>query len=175
MQMSRPTEAKTALMRAVENDQDLAEARYNLGFALSALGDYQGALRETKLALELDPYIPAPRFRLLIDLQFEEASVLAPELDVAQRVSGAEAGIETFEFEPAALDAVFHGEPAAAAESAQEFLASARAALERGELEGATADAQRAAMLGGDRVEVLLLQGQIYLRRGLSGMKDGGS
>ena len=47
---------------------------------MSALGDYQGALRETKLALDLNPYIPQPRYKLLIDLQFEEASVLAPEL-----------------------------------------------------------------------------------------------
>jgi cellulose synthase operon protein C len=86
MENGKPAEARAALVRAVEADPKFAEARYQLAFALSALGDYRGALRETRLALELDPYYPAPRHRLLIDLQFEEAEVLAPELDVVERV-----------------------------------------------------------------------------------------
>src|SRR5690606_15464172 len=127
--------------------------------------------RETKLALELNPYIPAPRFRLLIDLQFEEASVLAPELDPSQHVDGATGeSIQTFDFQPESLDAVFAGDAAGGvagmqaasappgSDGAAEWLSSARTALERGELEKATADAQRAAVLGADRNEVLLLQ-----------------
>src|SRR5690606_23761963 len=43
------------------------------------------------------------------------------------------------------------------------------AALEDGRFEKAGADAQRAAAQGANRIEVLLLQGEIHLRRGLAG------
>jgi tetratricopeptide (TPR) repeat protein len=166
-------QARAQLIRAVELAPDLPEARYHLAFALSALGDYAGALRETKHALDLDPYIPTPRFRLLIDLQFEEASVLAPELDVTERVEGGEV-IASFNFQPAALDAVFAADtkpaPAAAGEvPGAEQLDAARLSMDRGMLEQASAEAQRAALSGARRVDVLLLQGEIFLRRGLSG------
>ena len=106
MEANRPSEAKAALVRAVECDPNLAEARYHLAFALSALGDYQGALRETKHALDLNPYIPQPRYKLLIDLQFEEASVLAPELETAERVKVGET-VAQFEFQQESLDQAF--------------------------------------------------------------------
>jgi cellulose synthase operon protein C len=171
MEMDRADEARTQLLQAVELDPQLPDARYHLAFALSALGDYQGALRETKLALELNPFIPAPRFRLLIDLHFEQASVPAPELDAAARLEG-DAAIEAFHFEPSELDDMF-GMAArqAAAERAPgaELLDAARRALDRGLLDRASAEAQRAAARGADRTEVLLLQGEIFLRRGLSG------
>jgi cellulose synthase operon protein C len=48
LDLGRAEEARSVLLRAVEVDPHLAEARYHLAFALSALGDYQGALRETK-------------------------------------------------------------------------------------------------------------------------------
>ena len=54
----RVEEARAALVRAVDADPTSAEARYHLAYALSALGDYRGALRETKRALELDPLFP---------------------------------------------------------------------------------------------------------------------
>src|SRR5690606_35968393 len=108
MDLGRREDARTAFVRAVDADPKSAEARYQLAFALSALGDYQGALRETKRALELDPYFPTPRFRLLIDLQFEEGRVLAPDLDVARDAK--EAGEDApFEVEQGALDAAFAG------------------------------------------------------------------
>lgn len=175
MEMLRPEDARAQLLRAVEIDPNLPEARYHLAFALSALGDYEGALRETKLALEMNPYIPTPRFRLLIDLQFEEASVLAPELDVAERMSGTDA-IQSFNFQPDSLDAVFDRASAAAqpvrtaaVSPGDELLASAQAALERGLLDQAGVDAQRAGMYGASRMSVLLLQGEIFLRRGFAG------
>jgi cellulose synthase operon protein C len=172
LDLGRAEEARSVLLRAVESDPELAEARYHLAFALSALGDYQGALRETKVALELNPYIPVPRFRLLIDLQFEEASVLAPELDAAAHISGSDA-VSTFVFQPDALDDVF-GEAAAGANTARagtgaDLLGAARRALEHGMLEQATAAAQHAGLNGADRTELLLLQGEIFLRRELSG------
>jgi tetratricopeptide (TPR) repeat protein len=175
MEMGRAEEARTQLLRAVEIDPNLPEARYHLAFALSALGDYQGALRETKLALELNPYIPVPRFRLLIDLQYEEASVLAPELDAAARMEG-EGAIQAFQFQPGSLDSVFGSgfaaaqtAPAAGANPGEELLRSARESLQRGLLEQAAAEAQRAALYGANRMEVLLLQGEIFGARGFAG------
>jgi cellulose synthase operon protein C len=170
LKLGQPHEARALLLRAVESEPGLAEARYHLAFALSTLGDHQGALRETKIALELNPYIPTPRFRLLIDLQFEEASILAPELDAAERIRGEDV-VRSFDFEPAALESVFTAAPAGLRTSsvAQEDLLQAQQALEHGLLEQATAAAQRAAVTGADRAEVLLLLGEIFLRRELAG------
>jgi cellulose synthase operon protein C len=176
MDLGRPHDARMQLLRAVETEPRLPDARYQLAFALSALGDYQGALREAKLAMELSPYIPSPRFRLLIDLHFEEASVLAPELDTAEYRAGAD-GIDRFQFHPEALDDVFgHGATGAVGSEqggpsapGAELLRAAHTALERGLLDEATTAAQRAAIQGASRTEVLLLQGEIFLRRGASG------
>lgn len=168
MQMGRPQEAKTALVRSVEIDPELAEARYHLAFALSALGDYPGALRETRKALELDPYMPVPRFRLLIDLQFEEARVLAPELDVAERIETG-GGIATFDFESASLDNLFADLERQRPASAGDPLVEAREAMARGELERAVVEGQRAIGAGADRAEALALLGDIFLRQGLAG------
>jgi len=191
MEAGRPSEAKAALVRAVECDPNLAEARYHLAFALSALGDYQGALRETKHALDLNPYIPQPRYKLLIDLQFEEASVLAPELETAERLGVGEQVVD-FEFKPESLDAAFTSAlPASAAATASPkpvtaapitaavvasgskegnaILEQARKLLAQGKLDDATEAAQRSLRAGADRRELLLLQGDVYLRRGLAG------
>jgi tetratricopeptide (TPR) repeat protein len=187
MDAGNPGEAKASLVRAVEADPNLPEARYHLAFALSALGDYQGALRETKHALDLNPYIPQPRYKLLIDLQFEEASLLAPELDTGQRIMapGGES-IAQFEFKPESLDEAFsaalpdaeedaiahagagaeHAEPTA---EGTELLEAARKLVAQGKLDDATEQAQRALRAGADRREFLLLQGDIYTRRGLAG------
>jgi tetratricopeptide (TPR) repeat protein len=175
MEAGRPGEAKAALVHAVECDPSLAEARYHLAFALSALGDYQGALRETKHALELNPYIPQPRFKLLIDLQFEEAAVLAPELESAERIKSGET-ISQFDFKQESLDQAFvsalpPAEPRGSGSSsnADALLEAARKSLAQGKLDQATEQAQRALRAGAERREFLLLQGDIYLRRGLAG------
>lgn len=188
MERGAPHRAKEVLMRAVEADPDLAEARYQLAFALSAVGDYPGALRETQRALELNPYMPQSRFRLLIDLQYEEAGVLAPELDAPERLRVGEA-IPTFEFEGNGLDHVFgseaettgptpiepEAEPAVdealvpSSPASIEALADARAALERSDYVQAMAAVQRATALGANRIESLLLQGEVFAERGLPG------
>jgi tetratricopeptide (TPR) repeat protein len=171
MESGHPRAARDALVKAVALDPALAEARYNLAFALSALGDYEGALRETRHALQESPYIPLPRYRLLIDLQYEEASVLAPELDVPEEVRGAE-GIAAFAPEAGALDTVFAREGAgqeAAPTEGRTRLAAAQAALDRGDLDGTLREAFRLAQEGGGRVEALLLQGEAFLRRGAAG------
>ena len=189
MEAGRPGEAKAALMRAVECDPSLAEARYHLAFALSALGDYQGALRETKHALDLNPYIPQPRYKLLIDLQYEEAGVLAPELEASERLRVGES-IATFEFQQESLDDAFSAAiPASAPKQTTVLdavvpvkqrseastpqgnvtLGLARKALGQGKLDQAMELAQKAQREGADKRELLLLQGDIYLTRGAAG------
>ena len=78
---------------------------------LSQLGDYDGALRETRRALELEPLYVPQKFALSIDLQYEDPTIaIAPEL-VAE-VSG-EALAGEFSFESPVLDRLFE-DPAAA-------------------------------------------------------------
>lgn len=174
-------QAATALARAIECDPDLPEAHYHYAFALSAAGDYPGALRETSRALELSPYITFPRFQLLIDLQFEDAAVPAPELDAAARVAPG-APIETLDLDPIEIDdalaAVEADVPEPAVESAPlapsapasiEWLAAARSALGGGQYTDAMSHVQRASALGANRIEVRLLEGEIHLAMGAAG------
>ena len=65
-----------------------AEAHYNLGFTLSNLGDFEGALRATKRALELDPYYTPQKFELAIDVEYEDPDLsIAPELGGGERTA----------------------------------------------------------------------------------------
>src|SRR2546430_8651802 len=82
-----------------------AGAHYNLSFTLSNLGDFDGALRATKRALELDPYYVSQKFALTIDLQYEKGTIgIAPEIsaDVAAETIG-----EDFNFDQRLLDNIF--------------------------------------------------------------------
>jgi cellulose synthase operon protein C len=170
-QAKRSPEARDALLRALELDPEDAEARYQLGFVLSALGDFQGALRETKRALDLDPVFPAPRYRLLIDVEFEEGAVAAPEKDVPQRVIPGMA-IPSFEFEPEALERAFAAltQPAPAKpDDLDPLLAQAREALRRGQLRRAEEALGRATALAPSDPDTLLLQGEVFLRAGFAG------
>src|SRR6185503_15223349 len=157
----------------VEADPDFAEARYNLSFVLSNLGDFEGALRETKRALELNPYYTTPRYKLAIDVQFEYAEVLAPELDAAERISG-DHGVESFTFDDQALDQIFAElapAPAAAAPEppAADAFALAEDYLSKGLLDRALGEIRRVAVAGADPVHAALLTAQIFLRQGLEG------
>lgn len=170
-QANRPAEARDALLKALDLDPELAEARYQLGFALSALGDFKGALRETKLALERDPLFPAPRFRLLIDVQFESGSLPAPDAGIVERV-GAGTPIKDFRVTREDLDRAFAGftpPPPDRPAAFEDALRDAREALRRGRLERASDRAARAAALSPASPEALLLQGEVFLRRGLAG------
>lgn len=191
----RLAEARAAFVRAVDLDPELAEARYQLAFALSAAGDYRGALRETRLALELDPIVPTPRFRLLIDLQFEEVTLLAPELDGGERVDPG-VTVADFDFRPEELDGLFaelagelaRGESRSDAndmpeerahrETAAMSVVRVREALARGQLDLAASLAQDALLsaegegeegVGAERAELLVLLGDTFLRRQLAG------
>ena len=102
--------------------------------------------------------------------------MFAPELDVATRVAPG-TGISSFEIQPDSLDLAFSGalqipaaEPVALdGRNASAWLESARTSLGQGQLEKATEDAQRAERAGADHNQIHLLQGEIYLRRGLAG------
>ncbi|MFO7895204.1 MAG: tetratricopeptide repeat protein [Longimicrobiales bacterium] len=170
-QADRPGEARDALERALEQDPELAEARYQLGFVLSALGDFKGALRETKRALAEESVFPAPRYRLLVDVQFEEGSLPAPDADRPERVATGQA-IESFEFETGALDEAFDAfgdpEPPDAAEVAATLL-EAEKALRRGQLRRAADRAARAVALVPGAPRPRLLQARVYLEQGLAG------
>lgn len=64
-------EARGALARAVSERPSHAEARYALGQVLGALGDGDGALRETQQAMALSPVRRDARLGVMIELQRE--------------------------------------------------------------------------------------------------------
>lgn len=170
-QSDRPRDAKRALDRALELDPDLAEARYQLGFTLSALGDFKGALRETKRAMQQASVFPAPRYQLLVDVQFEDGTLPAPDTDLPERVDAGQA-IEAFDFEHEALDEAFAGFGAMGAPDPAEV----EATMEEAERALRQGRHQRAADLAGRAVGMLpaapeprLLQARIYLMQGLAG------
>lgn len=70
-QLQRPTDARDAFAAAVERRPQHAEARYELAAVLNALGDADGALRETQRALELAPVRVPTRMMIGIDVQRE--------------------------------------------------------------------------------------------------------
>src|SRR5207253_11462221 len=86
-------------------DPSMAGAHYNLSFVLSQLGDFDGALRETRRALELEPIYVPQKFSLTIDLQYEDPTIaIAPELTA--EVGGDQLAGE-FTFDSPALDQLF--------------------------------------------------------------------
>lgn len=64
-------ESRSALARAVSARPSHAEARYALGHVLGALGDAEGALRETQQAMALSPVRRDARLGVMIELQRE--------------------------------------------------------------------------------------------------------
>src|SRR5690606_11758051 len=101
----RPEEARSAFARALRANPQLAEAHYNLGFALSALGDFAGALRSARRGMELDPYYVAPSFALSIDAQHEGVE-FAVTTEIETDARGDSAGAD-FALDESTLDAVF--------------------------------------------------------------------
>jgi tetratricopeptide (TPR) repeat protein len=98
-------DARTAFARAIQAKPEFAEAHYNLSFTLSNLGDFDGALRETKLALELDPYYVPQKFSLAIDLEYEDPDLsVVPDLGGEHRLTEE---VDTFTFDPTLLDSLF--------------------------------------------------------------------
>jgi superkiller protein 3 len=168
-------EAKSAYARAIQARPKYAEAHYNLSFALSNLGDFEGALRETKIAIELEPYYVAQKLELAIDLQHGDADLaIQPDLGQERRVEA----VEDFSFDPGALDSLFRelGQSAVPAAAAAAGAVSSPAAfstaadlLAKGHFDRAQAEATRAIAQGADKVRGGVLLGDIFSRRGLWG------
>ena len=98
-------EARSAFARSIQSKPEFAEAHYNMSFMLSNLGDFEGALRETKRALELDAFYVGQRFELAMDVEYEEPDLsIQPDFG-AERA--ADASVADFEFDPKTLDALF--------------------------------------------------------------------
>ncbi len=171
-ELGRSADARNAFARAVESDSDSAEAHYNLSFALSALGEYDAALRAVTRAQTLDPYYVPQKFRLTIDLQYEDPTItVVPEIsaDVHTEI----ASTKSLHFDEGMLAEIFRDlERPAARSSVQKIndpLALARDYLSKGLFELALAETNRAASRGSDETETVVLSGQIFTRRGLHG------
>jgi tetratricopeptide (TPR) repeat protein len=169
--MKQFEDARNAFGRAIDARPDYAEAHYNLSFTLSNLGDFNGALRETKRALELDPYYVAQKFELAIDLEYENPRVtVSPDLDGDRR----EAAVREFTFDVGQLESLFNElapatVPAPKHSSGIDAYAEAVARLGAGDLDGAVTTVQRALESGADRVGGLLLLGDVFLKKGAYG------
>jgi tetratricopeptide (TPR) repeat protein len=170
-EIGRNTDARNAFVRAVEADPRSAEAHYNLSFALSRLGDYDGALKAVTRAQTLDPYYVTQGFRLAIDLQYEDPTIsVVPEIsaDVTTEVVG-----QNLQFDAGVLDNLFRelARPGIgdAPRSPSDAFALARDYLNKGFLELASAEANRAMGRGGAPAEGHLLLANIFARRGLHG------
>ncbi|MGE5091227.1 MAG: tetratricopeptide repeat protein, partial [Bacillota bacterium] len=171
MEVKRYADAKNAFARAVEAEPTLAAAHYNLSFTLSQLGDFDGALRATKQALELEPYYVPQKYVLAIDLQYEDPTILiTPALRTD--VSG-DALAGEFAFDPQSLDRLFAELTPAHVEGpapvAEDPLALARDYVAKGLLELATAELERVRGRGVSAARAATLWGDIFSRRGLHG------
>ena len=89
VELKKLEDARNAYGRAIQAKPNYAEAHYNLSFVLSNLGDYEGALKATKRALEIDPYYVPQKFELAIDLEFEDPEfTIVPDLGGDKRTDG---------------------------------------------------------------------------------------
>ena len=165
-------DARNAFARAIQGRSDFAEAHYNMSFALSNLGDFDGALRETRRALELDPYYVPQKFALAIDLEYEDPDLsVVPDLGGEQRLS---AEVGQFAFDPALLDTLFQElapppspEPALVVET--DPYAMAADYLTKGLYDRATAETSRAMARGADVADGYALLGDVLYRQGAYG------
>jgi tetratricopeptide (TPR) repeat protein len=149
----------------------MAAAHYNLSFTLSQLGDFDGALRATKQALELEPFYVPQKYALTIDLQFEDPTIAVPP-ELAADVVGGELGGE-FSFDASVLDSLFRELAPAPVqpptERAADPLGLARDYLNKGLLERAAAELSRARARGAAPAAATALLGDLFARRGLHG------
>ena len=169
-------DARNALARAIQARPDFAEAHYNMSFTLSNLGDFEGALRETKRALELDPYYVAQKFELAMDVEYED-----PDISIQPDLGGerpADSAITDFSFDPRTLDTLFTGlapapTPAQAIASVRNTdsspFAMATDFLSKGLYDRASAEISRAMARGSARADGLALLGDVYAKQGLYG------
>ena len=179
VELEKYADARNAFARAIQANPDFAEAHYNMSFTLSRLGDFNGALRETKQALALDPIYSAQRLALSIELPHEETAIfVGPALTEA---IGSAEGIPDFHFDPAILEELFA--PASAENDGNDGVPAAGAAftlardyLSKGLLDRAHAEIARVLSRGGDRFEGLLSSPEpAFALRGSTAKRSGDS
>ena len=170
MDLRRYADARNAYAHAVETGGDIADAHYGLSFALSHLGEFDGALREAKRALELNPFHTPPRFKLSMELQFEMAEVVAPELDAAAHIESGDHAIADFDFDGDTFENLFSSiAPGAEPVAGEAGYDLAYDFFSKGMLERALAEVRRGVLAGADAAEGALLTAEIYLQQGLEG------
>jgi tetratricopeptide (TPR) repeat protein len=172
MELRRYEDARNAFGRAVDADADFAAAHYNLSFVLSQLGDFDGALRETRRALELEPLYVPQKFSLTIDLQYEDPTIaIAPELGA--ETGGGDLAAGEFEFDAPVLDRLFEelspAAPQAPAAAPGDALDLARDYIGKGLLDLALAEVSRATARGAPQAAAAVLLGDVFAKRGLYG------
>ena len=170
-------DARNAFARAIQAKPDFAEAHYNMSFTLSNLGDFEGALRETKRALELDPYYVAQKFELAIDVEYEDPDLsIQPDLGGAERTG--EGDDRRLQLRSAVARLAVHRSRAgrtaaerrrAAQSRIRRRIAMATDYLSKGLYDRAAAEVSRALSRGRDRAEGLALLGDIFAKQGLYG------
>jgi cellulose synthase operon protein C len=168
-------DARNAFARSIQSKPDFAEAHYNMSFTLSNLGDFEGALRETKRALELDPYYVAQKFELAMDVEYEDPDLsIQPDLGGAERT--AEAAVADFSFDPQSLDSLFKeitpvvtapAPPPRNTDSSPYAMATDY--LSKGFYDRASAEINRAMSRGHAKAEGMALLGDVFAKQGLFG------
>lgn len=168
--LEKYAEARNAFARAIQSDPNFAEAHYNLSFTLSNLGDFTGALRETKRALSLDPLYTPQKLALAIELPHEEIrlTVAPPITESNEPVER----VEHFHFDPSVIEELFAPQAPRAEPAGDDALAGfslARDFITKGLYERAQAEIARALARGGDKILGLVLAGDSFAAQGLHG------
>ncbi|RKZ21614.1 hypothetical protein DRQ16_03375, partial [bacterium] len=174
-------EAVTSFKEAIRIDPEFAEAYYNLGFALSKMGEYEEALKATKKALEINPYYTTNRLKLGIDLYADKLDILiGKELTKEVELEKEEPFEAVFapQEEERIFEEVFEEEeegPEVVEEVAEvqappkDYFAEGRELLERGELDRALEAFEEALRENPDNPEILYHIARIYYEKGLYG------
>ncbi|MGH7484843.1 MAG: tetratricopeptide repeat protein, partial [bacterium] len=170
VELLKYSDAKNAFARAIQANPDFAEAHYNLSFTLSNLGDFAGALHETKRALSLDPMYTPQKLELAIELPHEEI-----RLTVAPPITESDTSVDhvaDFHFDPAIIEAIFAIKPVRPEPATEDPMAGfmlARDFITKGLYDRAQAEIARVLARGGDKIVGLVLAGDGFAAQGLHG------
>ena len=172
--LQKHEDARNAFARAIQSRPNYAQAHYNMSFTLSNLGDFEGALRETKLALELDSFYVPQKFELAMDFEYEDPDLsIQPDFGSERKT---DASVAEFTFDPASLDGLFtelappaNSTPRGTRSYDSSPYAMATDYLSKGLLDRASAEIIRVIGRGAPAAEGTALQAEVFARQGLYG------